>query len=372
MLARKKKEQLSEEEKFQQMTEEEKIEEMKLRPDGKSIMSKKYLLGDRDERTRRSVRQLVFTSIASLCIVGGIGGWIYGNHEYNKMMLNNTTPDGSDVEFTKSEVPVKVVETWTDKDKDLTVVRLNFSQASEKVSKIAKNYNLNIAYPDGHPLPKNFQMRFGFLGASDDAYLFLKGKMENYPYRIIISSHRSINQQNDDQNDVSSLLQQNGRIDKALENNQYQEDNRTDDKENDNKKNIPLDAIIFKVNPYSSNTHDFDGSFLNSDGSIDYTKVIENVSVKTNTSEISKQIENDEDFIRKAKITIDEYEHRVKEDPTDEESKSQIEDLTTDIKEKEKEIKMLQKQLHSFETSKFTESNFGDMQTKFTDFPDKN
>lgn len=347
------------------LTDEEKIEEMKLRPDGRSVYSSRYFWGDRDERTKRSVRQFLLTSAAFIAIGGGVVWFGVGQYEYQRDMFYATTAPGTTVQFTNNETDVKIVETWTDKKHDVSVVRLDFSNASESVSRIGKNYNINIAYLKNAPLPRHFEAKFGFLGASNDAYLFLKGDLKNSPYKIILSSHRRINQQEDSQSDVSQFLEQNGRIDKALENN---EDNDNNDSNNNapSQKKAPLDAITFRINPYSDNTHQYNGSFLTKDGNLDYSKIIKVMSVKDNTKAINKQIQADRDYISKAEVTIEEYNDRLKIDPSDTDSKSSKEELESSIKDKEKEIKMLERQKNSFDSSHFTKENFGDMQTHFT------
>lgn len=47
--------------------------------------------------------------------------------------MNNTTPIGSSLEFARSGAEITISDVWTDQNRDVTVVKLGYSQNARKL-----------------------------------------------------------------------------------------------------------------------------------------------------------------------------------------------------------------------------------------------
>lgn len=326
------------------------------------------LFGDRASSTLEGVVKGILFVVFVGCIVVGCGKMPFDHADMTKYSMGNTTPIGEQLEFSKSGAEVTIKDVWTDKKRDLTVVKLGYDKsARRKLSTTGKNYHLHMIADEGHK-PK-VSVKYGVLGTEGDGYLFIKGNLDRRAYQMVIAN--TLNLSTGDEGvtgETSSSNYNDENLEKAISNTDIEQAN---DKGmlfsggNINKEDQPkADNIDFRVNPYSKTTHVYKGSFLNADGSINYGKVVEQTSVKDVMEKLDKDIKKSKGKLDSLKQSKKEFESRVKDDKKNSEAKSNLDQTKDSIKEEEKNLKALEEAKERYEKSDFDESSFGDMQDK--------
>ncbi|HAR5547557.1 TPA: hypothetical protein I1T43_002293 [Staphylococcus aureus] len=339
--------------------------------------------GDKDPRTKRDMRTtfiaifaiVLFTFSSILC---GFGFQAYGNFK-----KNNTEEFGSTKSFTKADAKVKFSEVWTDKNRDVTIVKLGYPESSQdKLSNRGSAYKLYMNPKGTKPKAK---MAYGILGVEGDGYLFIKGKLKDQPYHIGIENTLSLTTKSISQSSSSSTgIDEEDGIESAISsmNDDGSSNSAFGNDDNAKKANKERDFIKFIINPYSDNTKVYKGSFLTSSGDIDYSKVIAQTSTDSAINSKEKEKEKHESNLKDLKTSKKEYESRVKDEKKDKKSKkkdkekdagnnrskneSNLEKTEESIADEEKEIDSLNKEIDKLKHSNFGKEDFGDMQEKAT------
>ncbi|MCH0488332.1 flagellar biosynthesis protein FliS, partial [Enterococcus faecium] len=212
------------------------------------------LLGDKDKRTRHGLRIMLATFLGVLFLLTGLGSYIYQLGNYNYYLVNNTTPIGSSLEFARSGAEITISDVWTDQNRDVTVVKLGYSQNARKLlSTQGKNYNLYMATKE-KDRPKKLEMSYGMLSTDGDAFLFLKGKLDERAYQVFIANQVSLISGDDTADDDTKVnVNEADSVTKALS--QYSmNDVNNEGVISFGKKAKPVntpDNINFRINPYS-------------------------------------------------------------------------------------------------------------------------
>lgn len=324
------------------------------------------LLGDKDKRTHKSIWWGVFNIICAISLVLGIIFYVRGMMGMNYEIMNNTTPIGTNLEFSKSRAKVIVKDVWTDKNKDVLVVKLGYPGASRDVLPVdGAEYNITLITNDGKK-PK-IEGKYGILGTEGDAYLFLKGDIEEKAYQIVIANTLQLSTGKGSGNLDKSTKVNDDSLEKALAETSFGEtdDNGIMFQSSGSKKKPPkFDNVNFRVNAYTDTTHIYNGSFLNSDGDIDYGKVVSQTSIEGVVNHINNQIKKSEENLKTYKQSQKQYEKRVKKNKKDADAKKNVEDVKDSINEEEKNLKKLKETKRIYEEADFDKSSFGNMQEK--------
>ncbi|HHX0046008.1 TPA: hypothetical protein ACU3MR_002525 [Staphylococcus aureus] len=373
--------------------------EMKRKRKAFQTSQKKYdieggIAGDRDPRTKRD---MFFTGIAitaMILMIIGIVSYGFGQNAYSNFKKNNTEEFGSIKSFTQSKVKVKFSEVWTDKDREVTVVKFGYpDKTKEKLSNRGKAYKLYMKPKGAKP---KAQMAYGILGIEGDGYLFIKGKLKDQPYHIGIENTLTLTTKTiDSSTSTSSAL-----TDKSEDNlesaiSSMNEDGSSNswfkkDDEGTKAKN-ERDFIKFIINPYSDNTKVYKGSFLNGSGEIDYSKVIAQTSVdsaikdkekdydkhkanlkdlKTSEKEYQKRVDQEKKESKKTDKEKDKEKDKDKDKSTTTERKSKnesnLEKTQQAIKDEEDQMNALKEEINTLKSSDFGKKDFGEMQNKST------
>ncbi|MBI5973950.1 hypothetical protein [Staphylococcus caledonicus] len=369
------------------LTKEEKKEMKRKRKEFKSNKTKYDIEGgiggDKDPRTKRDMRT---TFIAIFAIVLFIFSSIlcgFGFQAYGNFKKNNTEEFGSTKSFTQADAKVKFSEVWTDKNRDVTIVKLGYPQSSQdKLSNRGSAYKLYMNPKGAKPKVK---MAYGILGVEGDGYLFIKGKLKDQPYHIGIENTLSLTTKSITQSSSSSTdIDEEDGIESAISsmNDDGSSNSAFGNDDNAKKAKKERDFIKFIINPYSDNTKVYKGSFLTSSGDIDYSKVISQTSTDSAIKEKEDEREKHESNLKDLKTSKKEYESRVKDENKDKKSKkkdkekdvgnnkskneSNLEKTEESIKDEEKEIDSLNSEIDKLKKSNFGKEDFGDMQEKAT------
>lgn len=323
------------------------------------------LLGDHSRMTVEGVVKGVLFLIFSALVIIAIVKSPKDLAEMSKYKMSNTTPIGQELEFSKSKATLYLKDVWTDKDRDMTVVKLGYNKAArKKLSTMGENYHLHMIADKGHA-PK-VKVQYGILDTEGDGYLFIKGKLEKRAYQIVIANTLDLGDGNLD--DTSSASKY---ADKSLsEAISKTSSNATNDKGllfgsgNVDKEDQPkADNIDFRVNPYSDTTHVFkEGSFLNGDGSINYGKVVGQTSVKKVIGDLEKEISQSESNLESLEAAKKEYEGRLKKKKDNSEAKGNLENAKSSIDSEKENLKKLKDKKAQYENDEFDREDFGEMQ----------
>lgn len=329
---------------------------------------------DKTKRTKAGMRHLI--TLLSLVVIFVLGVMLYGykSHDYKMYQMNNTTKIGSDLQFTKSEATVRIDDVWTDENRDVTVVKLGYdNKARDLLSTKGKNYNLYMV-TDGDKPP--VKLKYGMLGTEGDGFLFIKGQLDKKAYQLYIANTVELTTgegissgtETDEDSTTDGESASQDSIEKSLA---KTSDEDVDDNgimlfNNNNKDNEPkVDNINFRINPYSETTKVHKGSFLNKDGSINYSKVVSATSIDSAIKNIDKKIDKKNENLKKLHVSLDEYKDRLKTNKGDASAKANIEEVNEAIKVEEEQLQNLKSSKERYEKADFDKSSFGDMQEKF-------
>ncbi|WP_336949826.1 hypothetical protein [Staphylococcus epidermidis] len=371
------------------MTKEEKKEMKRKRKEFKATKTKYEIEGgiggDKDPRTKRDIKTTFIAIFAIVLFTFSTVLFGFGLQAYGNFKKNNTEEFGSTKSFTQADAKVKFSEVWTDKNRDVTIIKIGYPDNSkEKLSNRGKAYKL---YMNPQGTKPKVKMAYGILGIEGDGYLFIKGKLKDQPYHIGLentlslttksissqssSSSTDINEEDGLESAISSMN------DDGSSNSLFRNDDKAKKAKNEH------DFIKFIINPYSDNTKVYKGSFLTSSGDIDYSKVISQTSTESAIKSKKKEKAKHESNLKDLKSSKSEYEDRVKEEKKDNKSKkkdkkkdaagdskskneSNLEKTKESIKDEQKEIDSLQEDINKLKTSNFGKKDFGDMQEKAT------
>ncbi|MBO3081161.1 hypothetical protein [Mammaliicoccus sciuri] len=376
-----KKSKLSQEEKEElkvkkQKSKQEKVktkQRIKNKKQNKKTAKEYYILGgkwgDRDPRTKDGIRTLRLRRISRILLLISVVYFIYMYAELTDYKTNNTTPIGKELTFSKSEASIKIADIWSDKNREVTVVKFRYSgKARDILSLDGKNYNLYFIHNRNHK-PK-VEMKYGVLGTEGDGYLFIKGKLDRRAYQILIANTLDLYNGSSNNSSLNSLKGKS--VEKAL----TQTDIDTMDEDGVLFKKLPLigggkdktpkfDNLNFRLNAYSENTKIYNGSFLDNNGNIDYGKVISKTSVSEVKDKIDNTIKQKNQERQSLTVSLEEYKNRLKRNKDDKDSRTSIDKINEKIKKTDEELELLEKEKERYEKATFSKKDFGDMQEKF-------
>lgn len=340
------------------------------------------ILGDRDYRTRQGIVGALLLILAVVIFVFSVGYVIVGTAKYKTFQKNNTTPIGEELKFRKSGASVKFGGAWTDKKRNVTVVKLKYDkQARNMLSTQGSNYKIYVV-DKKKKLKNKVKMSYGILGTEGDGFLFIKGDWDKQAYNIFITNELNMTTGSSSElvtgnnNGGSSATEKLAREDvdelttselesslSEVENNNGSKSGRFNFGDDSNKPNV--DYIDFRVNSYSKSTKVYNGSFLTSNGDIDYSKVIDTSSVEHVIKSVDKDIKKAKAKNKQYDDSIEEFKKRVERNKEDEDSKSNIKSLEKKKEENEETIRRLEKLKELYQNEDFDKSSFGDMSEGF-------
>lgn len=331
-----------------------------------------YLLGgkygDRDERTKEGIRTLHIRRLSILLLSFGIILFVYKFSAMLDYMTNNSTPVGTQLKFAKSGAPITISEIWTDKQREVTVVKLKYNKKSRSLLSIdGDKYNLYFLHKTNHK--PDIQMKYGILGTEGDGYLFIKGKLDKRAYQIFMTNKLGLDYSKKSSKGASDIkILKENEIEETLSN--ASENNMNEDGvfQNvfKNKKKVPVhDNLNFRLNAYSDNTKVYQGSFLTEDGKIDYGKIVSKTSLVNAINKIENVIKDKKLERQSYTVSLEEYNNRLKRNKDNKDAKASVEKINNNIEKIDESIKLLEKELDRYKNASFSKEDFGNMQEKF-------
>ena len=338
--------------------------------------------GDRDPRTRQGVTFFILLFLNVLGIFLFTIWLMIQFVNYSVYLKENTTKIGTELQYAKSKAKVTLSDVWTDKDRNVTMVKLGYDRQSRNLlSTKGKNYKIYLIDKEGKK-PKGVQMSYGILGSEGDGYLFIKGHLEEKAYQILLTSQvelttgGEVTDDSDEEDSASDIeAQKADDISDASIKRSLSKSSHGDISDNGildftkNAKEPNADYINFRVNAYSDSTKVYKGSFLKADESIDYGKIIEQTSLKDVIKDIDEKIKEREKKAKQYDVSLEEYEERAKDNKEDQDAKNNVSAIKDSIKENDEKLENLKKSKEKYETADFDKSSFGDMQDKYTATP---
>ena len=326
------------------------------------------ILGDKDPRTKKSLRWLIFwiVCMAGFCL--GLVLFINGKANMKFEIENNTTPIGTKETFSKSEADVTIKDVWTDKNRDLLVVKLGYNDSARKKLPVdGENYNITLLTNNGNR--PNLKGSYGVLGTEGDGYLFLKGDIKKEAYQIVIANQVQLSTGSDTEANggTSERELDEESMDKALSEASFEESDSKGHIFNKlgNKDKAPrFDNINFRVNGYSDSTNVYNGSFLKGDGSIDYGKVVGKTSIDAAIKKADKKVDKRESEVKLYERSVKDFESRVKKNKKDKEAKKNLEKSKKSLEDAKENLETAKNTKEQWENLDYEKSDFGNMQEK--------
>lgn len=326
--------------------------------------------GDRDKRTRKGVRNMIIMIIACILTLIGSVSIVSGQLKYNNFLINNTTPLGTALTFTKSKTAkLNVASVWTDKQRKTIIVNLAYDSSAHAVlSSSGNKYKLRLA-TSNNKLPKGIHMEYGLLGTDGNGYLFLRSDkpLTKRAYQIFITNQLKLSSGSvDSVNEDADTTESDKSITADLSDYSMDSvDSAGVISRGKGARESIVDSINFRVNPYSDTTQIYKGSFLNSDGSFDYKKIIQVTTVKRKVAQIDKSIRKQNTNLKALQKTLIEYQGRLKENPNDATATTNISTTKDSIESTKSAIESLNKKRSRYLENDLNKESFGKMQTKF-------
>lgn len=327
--------------------------------------------GDRDPRTKGGIRTLYIRKLTNILLISGLILLIVQVARMVDYQTNNSTPVGTDITFEKSGATVKIADIWTDKQREVTVVKLKYSnKAREVLSLSGDKYNLYFLHTTRHK--PDIEMKYGLLGSEGDGYLFIKGKLDKRAYEIVMANALDVlYKDNKDKRSIDIKKLQDKAIEETISNASYTEAKQEsifNKMFQSNKKAPKNDIINFRINAFSENTKVYDGSFLTEDGDIDYGKVVSKTSLSHAVKKLEETLKNEKLERQSYTVSLEEYKDRLKRDKDNKDAADSVKRITKNIEEKDELIEALEKEIEVYKNASFSKDNFGNMQEKFKYF----
>ncbi|MDK7284302.1 hypothetical protein [Staphylococcus pettenkoferi] len=333
--------------------------------------------GDRDTKTKQGLINAFLVLLAFATIALGVLLTFSGFAKRQEYLKTNTTPIGEDLKFKSSEAKLKFGGAWTDKNRDVTVVKLGYNKkAREELSTKGTQYKLFVVDND-NKIQKHAKISYGILGTQGDGFLIIDGKLDKKAYQIVMTNQLKVTKGDSteettgDKSDAEKLANSNDKLTQSeiesslsgTEAGDVDSKGRIDFTKNSSKPSV--DYIDFRVNAYSEKTKVLKDSLRKPDGSIDYSKILDKTTLNKMIKKIDGSIKAKKNEIKRYKSSRKEFEDRVKENKSDDDAKSNVDSLKKKIEEDEDALDRLENLKDQYENEEFDKSSFGDMQEKY-------
>ena len=332
---------------------------------GKTILGGKY--GDYDIRTKRTVRWGRYYKAMQVIAIGAIIWLLIGWQRYHEYVVSNSTPFGQTLTCTKSGATVTLEQVATDKNREVTIIELGYSNTSrQKLSIKGTNYGINIAVNKKSDLPDGMQVNYGILENEGNAYLIIKGKLKQEAYQFYLLNRFTFDDGSDTLYQSKQFLdKEKTSVEGMISNQPFKEADKNGLFNFSNTQGPVQDFINFRINPYSKNTTVYDGSFLDENGEIDYNKIIHEIGVKRLIKETDTQIKLTKEKMEEIEKGVEEFTDRLLANPTSQEATRDLETAQKAYQDEKENLERYEEQKKFLNDSKFTKENFGSMNTDY-------
>lgn len=323
------------------------------------------IFSDKDPRTKQGGRHtltylLLFSGVI-LCMLMTINGFKNLYHD----TITNTSKIGKELNFPLSDTKLNLGAVYTDKSHDLTVIRLNYSNAARNVlPSNGADYDLLLK----SKTKKNVKATYGILNPGGDGYIFIKGDMGNQPFAVGLRNKQTLlakgvnaNDSSDSESDSHGIssdpIKDKGDLVDSITTPQQKK--MSENKlvkwfMSDDENKGQYDADTFRINSYSKTTKVYNGSFLDSNGNIKFDEIIKQMNRKETIASLDKEIEKlegENGEIQAQQAVIDEKKKKLKKDKNDADAKGELEKA-----KRSKET--IEKKLNAYKDKKNDISNF--------------
>jgi hypothetical protein len=332
------------------------------------------ILNDDSPRTVRFKRAGVMMRIAIICILLGIILYIRGIGKYKNVVKNSSSPIGTILNFERSEANIEITDIYTDKTESCLIVRFRYDDFSaNRLPYKGSDYKVFIHSPALDEKVKEMPIIFGKMSTNGDAFLVIP-KPNDAVYSVFIMNTKYLNVSKntdskntdnyakvDDEEDIVSLS-------KSLSNYKYNPKNskKQSYKIDGNKKDIVSFRLtknpMIKSKEYLPKV--LDATLIKEDGKFDFETFF-NILFKDNvTKDLEVEFEKVEQNVTQLKSVLKENELRLKENPKDANTKKEIENLKTKLKEAEQKKSQITEKLYGYYGLQYSDKLFSNLQTK--------
>lgn len=319
-------------------------------------------LGDTDPRTKTSLRWYRI-AIGLLCL--GLVGLVFtinGYIQYHNYTVSNSTKFNTPLTFGKEQATVTLKGVYTDKDKEVTVVELGYSDlARSKLSAKGTNYGINLLVNSFSDVPKGTKISYGLLGTDGNGYLIINGKLKKEAYQFFILNRFSF-----DSGSTGSTITEGDKLDlektsveKMISDVKLDKANGNGIFTNTNQTNTGKDTINFRINPYSDNTVTYNTSFKKDNGEVDYNKVVKTIGIDKIVKTLDTKIKLSKERQTAYSNAIEENTSRLLVNPEDSKAQTDLKTANDNYAKEKEAMAYYQQTKDELQKKTFDEKSFG-------------
>lgn len=323
--------------------------------------------GDVDIRTIRTKRwERTYRYIKVLGVVGVIAFFV-GQNQYHLYSISNSTPFGTQLTYTNTKASVQLKAVYTDKNREVTIIQLGYTDTSRlRLSSKGTNYGINFVVDKETDLPSDLETSYSLLGTEGDGYLIIKGKLKEEAYQLVVLNRFSFDKGSGEMTTNSNTLDLEK---KSIESILSSQTMNSADKNGlfnfDKLTGTNQDIINFRVNPYSKNTIVYEGSFLNSDGDVDYNKIVQETGVKEIIATLEDSLEVAKENVISYENAITEYTDRLLLNPDDTKASDSLKTAQDSLLIEQANIEQIKQQIEVLNTTTFDKDSFTEANTEY-------
>lgn len=342
------------------------------------------LFGDLSERTKNISKYVFQTIVLTIIIIISIIWLIQGNMKYSSVIKRTSSPIGSQMTFARSNATLTLKDVYTDKDKNVLIVRLAPTNSSDvNLPYKGTDYQLYLSAKslDGK---KETQVIFGKMSTDGDMFLIIPNPSEDvYSVYIkntkFISSDSALNGNNSGKSsntaDIGNGVTEDDTlsVSKALSQYQYQSIEDANKNKATNAYQIQSDdndAITFRVttkpqfdtDEYKVKT--INANLINKENEFDFSEMFDTLFKDSAIKQLKSDHKNILERMKVLKVQLDEYQQRIEENPADQNAKSSLSSGNTKYEELQNEADDVAEKITSYQNLKYNDKYFDNIQTE--------
>lgn len=333
------------------------------------------MFGDNSIRTKKISKNAISVMIATIMLFICIPWYLIGSHTYKQILARSSSPIGTTMTFNRSQAEVKISDIYTDKKKDVLIVRLAVDSAAQaRLPYKGDDYKVYISSKSTNGLT-SMPILFGRMSTDGDMFLIIP-KPTDTVYSIFIQNKNYIGDgQSTSRTNVSDVADlSEDSVAAALSNYNYEENSKTKNQGTYQIASDDNDTISFRltINPASKDTS-FKPKVINADlltsdksGNIsfDFEKFFNKVFKESALKSLKAQYQTLSDKKARYEKTLRDYQERYAENENDTVAKSQIEIEQNKLADLDNELETLADKISSYQKLKFNDSLFKNILTQ--------
>lgn len=329
---------------------------------------------DNSKRTTAISRPFIRTTISLITILISLIWIPIGVMQYNSVVARSSTMIGSELKFERSDSTVTLQNIYTDKNKDVMIVRFKPSDdAQSNLPFKGSDFRVMIGAKSLQGL-KEVSILFGKMSSDGDMFLIIpKPKLEEI-YTVFVINEKYV--ASVDTSSITSSVSD-AAINQSIANtlSAYDVDRKKDKNAVTTVKSDNLDAITFRlamtpgVNSDKYKPTILDADLINEDTKeFDFEKFFEVLFKDTVLKTLNREYQNLVSKKKQVQITIDEAKSKLQINQFDKNAASTLSKSEEQMTTIDNEMESIASQMSTYESLQYSEDLFSNLETTATVF----